>query len=120
MCGIAGQLGHCSPDAARRAVKSMVAELAHRGPDWEGTAEFLGEKRGFPIPAERWLVTAWRKEMTENLKDLRLARLGFIDREAAVRAWADGKSLREAPRQLWYVHALETWLRYEERFRNIS
>jgi len=98
----------------------MVAELAHRGPDWEGTAEFLGEKRGFPIPAERWLVTAWRKEMTENLKDLRLARLGFIDREAAVRAWADGKSLREAPRQLWYVHALETWLRYEERFRNIS
>ena len=78
------------------------------------------KKRGFTIPAERWLVTAWRQEMTDNLRDLRLAQLGFLDREALVRAWADAQARREAPRQLWYVHALETWLRYEECFRTIN
>src|ERR1700727_668602 len=42
MCGIAGQLGYSSADAARVAVKSMSAALAHRGPDWEGFAEWPG------------------------------------------------------------------------------
>ena len=101
----------------RGKLKAILRELVRRkiGPRVADRT-----KRGFSIPAERWLVTAWRHEMTDNLQDLRLAQLGFLDREATVKAWGDAQTRREAPRQLWYVHALETWLRYEERFRTIN
>jgi asparagine synthase (glutamine-hydrolysing) len=97
--------------------KAILRELVRRK---IGAQVADRKKRGFSIPAERWLVTAWRQEMTDNLADLRLAQLGFLDRGAVVSAWADAQAHREAPRQLWYVHALETWLRFEERSRTIS
>jgi len=99
--------------------KAILRELARRR---IGPQVAFRKKRGFSIPAERWLITAWRQEMTDNLSDLRLAQLGFLDREAMVSVWADAQTRREAPRQLWYVHALETWLRYEEqsKFKTIS
>jgi asparagine synthase (glutamine-hydrolysing) len=97
--------------------KAILRELVRRR---IGTQVAGRKKRGFSIPAERWLVTAWRQEMTDNLRDLRLARLGFLDRDAVVRAWSDAQTRREAPRQLWYVHALETWVRHEERSRTIN
>jgi asparagine synthase (glutamine-hydrolysing) len=97
--------------------KAILRELARRR---IGPQVAFRKKRGFSIPAERWMVTAWRQEMTDNIKDLRLAQLGFVDRKAIEGAWTDAQAHREAPRQLWYVHALETWLRYEERSRTIS
>ncbi len=96
--------------------KAILRQLARRR---IGSHVADRKKRGFSIPAERWLLTAWREEMTDNIKDLRLAQLGFLDREAVAGAWADAQEHREAPRQLWYIHALETWLRYEERLRTI-
>lgn len=101
----------------RGELKAILRELVRRriGPQVAGRS-----KRGFSIPAERWLVTAWRQDMTDNLGDLRLARLGFLDRRALVSAWSAAQACREAPRQLWYVHALETWIRHEERFRTIN
>jgi asparagine synthase (glutamine-hydrolysing) len=101
----------------RGELKAILRELVRRR---IGAHVASRKKRGFSIPAERWLVTAWRQEMTDNLTDLRLANLGFIDREALMSAWADAQARREAPRQLWYVHALETWLRHEERSRTIN
>jgi asparagine synthase (glutamine-hydrolysing) len=73
------------------------------------------DKRGFSVPAERWLVTAWRDEFEANLADLRLARLGYLDGVAVRKAWQEALRMPQAPRQLWYVHAVETWLRHEER-----
>lgn len=100
-----GKLKAILRELARRRISAQVAER---------------KKRGFSIPAERWLITAWRQQMTDNLEDLRLAQLGFLDREALANAWANAQARREAPRQLWYVHALETWLRYEERSRTLN
>lgn len=98
-------------------LKAILRELARRK---IGPQVAARNKRGFSVPAERWLVTAWRQEMTENLRDLRLARLGFLDRDAVASAWEDAQGRREAPRQLWYVHALETWLRHEERSSTVN
>lgn len=91
-------------------LKAVLRELARRR---IGQRLANGKKRGFFVPAERWMVTAWREEFAGNLADMELAREGFIDPAAVRRAWEDCLPGGQATRQLWYIHAVETWLRFE-------
>jgi asparagine synthase (glutamine-hydrolysing) len=91
-------------------LKAVLRELSRRR---IGPRVATGKKRGFFVPAERWMVTAWREEFTANLDNLELAKDGFVDPKAVRRAWEACLPTGQAPRQLWYLHAVETWLRYE-------
>jgi asparagine synthase (glutamine-hydrolysing) len=95
----------------RGRLKAILRELASRHLD---ARVAYGPKRGFSVPAERWMVTAWRDKFSEQLSDLRLAREGLIDSAALRRLWGQVRNSPSAPRQLWYIHAIETWLRHEE------
>jgi asparagine synthase (glutamine-hydrolysing) len=72
-----------------------------------------GRKRGFTIPVQRWMVGRWRPAVEE------LFRESLLEREGWVRAAPVLQQLRQsvaggiAPVQLWYLYALESWLRYE-------
>jgi asparagine synthetase B (glutamine-hydrolysing) len=108
-----GYAARLHPDVRlyRGRLKAILRELACRHLD---ARVAYGPKRGFSVPAERWLVTAWRGKFSEQLSDLRLAREGLIDPAALRRLWRQVKNSPSAPRQLWYIHAIETWLRHEE------
>jgi asparagine synthase (glutamine-hydrolysing) len=95
-------------------LKAVLRALARRR---IGHAMSRLGKRGFTIPAEKWLVTAWRRTFEEQMEDLRLAEQGFVDAKAVRNAWKAALAAGQAPRQLWYVHAVETWLRHEEAAR---
>lgn len=63
----------------RGRLKAILRELACRHLD---ARVAYGPKRGFSVPAESWLVSAWRDKFSEQLTDLWIAREGYIDSSA--------------------------------------
>lgn len=87
-------------------LKSVLREIVarHVGPDVAYRA-----KRGFTIPAERWLLTQWRGSFEQLRSQTRLESQGWIKKgrisaevESALQAGAVAK-------QLWYLLVLENW-----------
>lgn len=92
-------------------LKAILRELARRR---IGERVASGRKRGFGIPAGRWMAGRWRARVEETLGDSILGREGWINADAALRkfaAEADGRG--EASLQTWYLFVLETWMRHE-------
>ncbi len=70
-----------------------------------------GKKRGFYVPATRWLTTKWKRVFEEALESSHLERHGIIRPEKVrqeLQSRAD--SGRAASLQLWYLFVLEVWL----------
>lgn len=70
-----------------------------------------GRKRGFTIPVEEWLAGKWQHEIESTLRDSILARDGWIMPEAALSWLRESVRIGKAPKQLWYLFVLESWLR---------
>jgi asparagine synthase (glutamine-hydrolysing) len=94
----------------RGALKAILRELARRR---IGERVAGGRKRGFGIPAGRWMAGRWRARVEETLRDSILGREGWIDSQAALKKFAREAERGEASLQTWYLYVLETWMRHE-------
>lgn len=91
-------------------LKAVLRELARRR---IGKRVARGRKRGFAIPVQRWLAGRWRGRVEDVLRDSRLAREGWIRSEAILREMERAGRRGWAPKQLWYLYVLESWLGHE-------
>ena len=91
-------------------LKAVLREIARRR---VGERVAGGRKRGFGIPVQRWIAGRWRAAVEANLRESLLAEEGWIEPEAALRELEKAARAGWSPKQLWYVHVLETWLRRE-------
>jgi asparagine synthase (glutamine-hydrolysing) len=91
-------------------LKAILREVARRR---IGERVARGRKRGFGIPAGRWLAGRWRRRVEETLGDSLLGREGWIRPDAALKRFAREAEQGEASLQTWYLFVLETWLRHE-------
>jgi asparagine synthase (glutamine-hydrolysing) len=93
-------------------LKAVLRELARRK---IGERIANGRKRGFTIPVQRWIAGKWRKQFEETFHNSLLEREGWIQSGAAL-SWLD-KSAKTgwAPKQLWYLFVLESWLKNERQ-----
>ena len=73
-------------------------------------------KRGFTVPAERWLIGPWRRQVSNLVQsDPLLESEAWLRKGALPAAWRHAVENRHAPRQLWYLIVLENWLRFERQ-----
>ena len=93
------------------ALKAVLRAIAQRR---LGTRVAQGAKRGFHIPAARWLVGKWRPSFEALLAESRLEREGIIDARAARSAIQAATQAGRAPNQLWYLFVLEAWMHRKE------
>jgi asparagine synthase (glutamine-hydrolysing) len=91
-------------------LKAILRELARRR---IGERVARGRKRGFGIPATRWMAGRWRARVEETLGDSILGREGWINAGNALKRFAVESERGEASLQTWYLFVLETWLRHE-------
>jgi asparagine synthase (glutamine-hydrolysing) len=94
----------------RGRLKAVLRELARRK---LGERVAGGRKRGFGVPVQRWITGRWRAAVEESLGDSLLEREGWI-RSAPVLAQLERAARTGwAPKQLWYIFVLESWLKHE-------
>ncbi|MDQ1525037.1 MAG: hypothetical protein QOE47_2961 [Pyrinomonadaceae bacterium] len=94
----------------RGGLKAILRELARRR---VGERVARGRKRGFGIPAGRWMAGRWRARVEETLRESVLGQEGWIDAQAALKKFAREVEQGEASLQTWYLYVLETWMRHE-------
>ncbi len=94
----------------RGKLKAVLRELARRR---IGERLAAGKKRGFTIPVERWLTGKWQTRVAETLRNSVLAKEGWIHAGPTLK-WLEESTLTgRAPKQLWYLFVLESWMRNE-------
>jgi asparagine synthase (glutamine-hydrolysing) len=91
-------------------LKAILRELARRE---IGERVAQGRKRGFGIPAERWMLGRWRANVDEAFGHSKLAEEGWIRPGGLAQAWQRAKSSGSVSLQLWYLYVLELWFRAE-------
>ena len=90
--------------------KAILREIALRR---IGESIAKGKKRGFNVPVQTWLTGGWNKHFTETMEDSILEKEGWIKIEPVFDMLQRSMRDRWAPRQLWFIFVLESWLRYE-------
>lgn len=93
-------------------LKAVLRELARRK---LGARVSRGRKRGFSIPVQRWVAGRWRERVEEYFQDALVVREGWIRREPVLEQLRKAATSGWAPKQLWYLYALESWLRSERQ-----
>lgn len=93
-------------------LKAVLRELARRK---IGERVALGRKRGFTIPVERWITGKWRREVETTLRNSLLEKEGWIRPGSALRWLEKSGQTGCAPKQLWYLFVLESWLKNERK-----
>lgn len=91
-------------------LKAVLRELARRK---IGERVASGRKRGFTIPVERWITGKWRFEVDAALRNSLLEKEGWIKPGSALRWLEKSAQTGSAPKQLWYLFVLESWLKSE-------
>ena len=94
----------------RGELKAVLRELARRK---IGERVARGRKRGFSVPAQRWIAGIWRGDVEAAFNDSLLAAEGWVRPEAVLAALARVEPGGTAPLPLWHLYALEAWMRYE-------
>jgi asparagine synthase (glutamine-hydrolysing) len=89
-------------------LKAVLRELARRK---IGERVARGRKRGFTIPVQRWITGRWRLQVEEMFRDSLLEKEGWIRSGPALRWLEKSTATGWAPKQLWYLFVLESWLR---------
>ena len=93
-----GQLKAVLRELARRVIGERVAE---------------GRKRGFGVPAERWMLERWRRNVDEVFDHPMLAAEGWVRADGLAAACQSAKRSGVVSLQLWYLYILELWFREE-------
>lgn len=91
-------------------LKAVLRELARRK---IGDRVAAGKKRGFTIPVERWLTGKWQARVAETLRYSILEREGWIQTGPTLEWLKESTRTGTAPKQLWYLFVLESWLTNE-------
>ena len=98
--------------------KAVLRELARRE---IGERVAQGRKRGFGIPAERWMLDRWRSDVDEAFAHSKLVEEGWIQAAGLSQAWQRAKNSGSVNLQLWYLYVLELWFRAEtDYFKNLA
>jgi asparagine synthase (glutamine-hydrolysing) len=95
-------------------LKAVLRALARRV---LGERVARGRKRGFGVPAERWMLGPWRPKVEDVFLHSTLAEEGWIRSTEVRRAWERAVATDTVPRQLWYLYVLELWFRREHASR---
>lgn len=90
--------------------KAVLREIVRRR---IGEQLASGKKQGFIIPVQKWLTEHWRKDFTELLQDSLAEKEGWINVRSAMKLLENSIEKGWAPRQLWFIFVLESWLRFE-------
>jgi asparagine synthase (glutamine-hydrolysing) len=96
----------------RGELKAVLRALARRHLGWGISAR---KKRGFRIPAQRWLATHWSEHAHHILNNSVLAQYGWIDRANVLAELRGAVRLGRASEELWTVFVVEAWLQHEAR-----
>ncbi len=91
-------------------LKAVLRGLARRA---LGERVARGRKRGFSVPAQRWLAGRWRVAVEETMRESLLGEEGWIDPRAFLVELGRAAEVAHAPLQLWHVYVLELWMRHE-------
>ena len=94
------------------ALKAILREIVRRR---IGTNVAVRRKQGFTIPVERWLAGPWSSALDSIGDGSLLHREGWIRRGAVKGEIRAAQTAGRAPTQLWFLVALEGWLRRNER-----
>lgn len=73
-----------------------------------------GKKQGFIIPVQKWLTGHWREPFTALLRDSLAEKEGWINVQPTLELLKNSIEKSWAPRQLWFIFVLESWLRFEK------
>jgi asparagine synthase (glutamine-hydrolysing) len=93
-------------------LKAVLRELARRK---IGERVASGKKRGFTIPVQRWITGRWRGEVEATFRDSVLAKEGWIQTRPTLKWLEESAQTGCAPKQLWYLFVLESWLKNERQ-----
>lgn len=96
-------------------LKSILREIAKRRISPQLAK---GRKRGFGVPVHRWIVGPWRPLVETSLRESILEKEGLIRSQASSELFQSALKQGEASLQLWYVLALELWMRFERSQAN--
>ncbi len=99
----------------RGRLKAILRELVRRK---VGERVAKGRKRGFGVPVQRWITGRWRAAVEESLRDSILDKEGWIKSASVLAQLKRAEQTGWAPKQLWYIFVLESWLRHERQ--NVS
>ena len=91
-------------------LKAILRALARRR---IGLGVSARKKRGFTIPAHRWLVSHWRGRGEDVFNNSILAQNGWIDPVNVLAELRRSAQLGRAGEELWKLFVLETWLQRE-------
>ena len=91
-------------------LKALLRGVAERHIDRSTARE---AKRGFRIPAQRWVVEDWADITYDYFSNSRLAERGWIEKEPLVDEFERARRVGRCSLQLWSVFVLEGWLRRE-------
>ncbi len=94
-----------------RNLKSVLREIVRRRISPE-LAD--GRKQGFGVPVQRWLTGKWRKQFVDAMNDSVIEKTGLINAKNAIKLLERSEKGNWAPRQLWFILVLESWLRFED------
>ncbi|MEZ5346276.1 MAG: asparagine synthase (glutamine-hydrolyzing) [Pyrinomonadaceae bacterium] len=95
-----------------RRLKAVLREIVRRRISPELAA---GKKQGFGVPVQRWLTGRWKQKFLDLMEDSMLDNMGWIKTQNAVRLLERSEKDNWAPRQLWFILVLESWLRSENK-----
>jgi asparagine synthase (glutamine-hydrolysing) len=99
----------------RGELKAILRALARRH---LGISIAARKKRGFRIPAERWLTSHWLERAEQVLGESILAQAGWIDGRNALAELRASASRGAADAELWNIFVLESWLQHDRRERS--
>jgi asparagine synthase (glutamine-hydrolysing) len=91
-------------------LKAILRELSRRE---IGERVARGRKRGFGVPAERWMLSRWQPKVDDVFRQSALAEEGWVTASGLWKAWEDAKKSGIISLQLWYLYVLELWFRAE-------
>jgi asparagine synthase (glutamine-hydrolysing) len=98
----------------RGELKAILRALARRHLGFSIAAR---RKRGFRIPAERWLANHWLERAEQVFGESILAQKGWIDGRNALAELRASALRGTAPAELWNIFVLESWLQHDRRQR---
>ncbi len=97
----------------RGTLKAILREIVRKRID---PALSRGSKKGFGVPVQRWLTGKWRPKFEEMMADSLLEKGGWIDSGNVLKLLEESRNSNWAPRQLWFILVLESWLRFENEW----
>jgi len=92
-------------------LKAVLREIARRRLGVEIASR---RKKGFTVPAEKWLAGRWRSTLQALQSGTLLVSQGWIQQQALKAEIDKVLTTGRAPTQLWYLLVLEQWLKKQQ------